>query len=354
MSQKQPKISIVVPVYNVEKYLDKCVNSLIYQTLRDIEIICVNDGSQDRSLEILQEYASHDSRIRVFDQANSGVSVARNNALKHVKGEYYMFVDSDDWLDPETCAVAYDHAKQHDADCLMYSYTKEFGDHSIVNHIFDEDCLVWDKKDVKQKFHRRLFGPIGSELKRPQDTDLLIQCWGQLFKTKKFASIPFVDIRKVGTFEDGLYQMAVYKSCEKFVYIDRPFYHYRKTNEGSITTRYKADLYDKWCHLYKVIDGYISEWNLPGVYNIALQNRIALGVLGLGLNQTHSSDSIIAGGRHLKKMLRVSPYKEALQKLNVSSMPLFWKVFILLAKWKLYMSLFAMLKLIEYLRTHKE
>ena len=170
----KPIISIIVPVYNVENYLERCLDSLIGQTLADIEIICVNDGSKDRSLEILQEYASHDSRIRVFDQANSGVSVARNNALKHVKGEFYMFVDSDDWLDPETCAVAYGHAKQYDADCLMFSYTKEFGDHSIVNHIFDEDCLVWDKKDAKQKFHRRLFGPIGKELAKPQDMDIIV------------------------------------------------------------------------------------------------------------------------------------------------------------------------------------
>lgn len=111
----KPTISIIIPVYNVENYLERCLDSLIGQTLADIEIICVNDGSQDRSLEILQEDASHDSRIRVFDQANSGVSVARNNALKHVKGEFYMFVDSDDWLDPEICAVAYDYAKQYDA-----------------------------------------------------------------------------------------------------------------------------------------------------------------------------------------------------------------------------------------------
>ena len=80
-------ISIIVPVYNVEKYLTKCLDSLLSQTLEDIEIICVNDGSSDHSLEILQEYASRDNRIRVFDQPNGGVSVARNNALKHVNGE---------------------------------------------------------------------------------------------------------------------------------------------------------------------------------------------------------------------------------------------------------------------------
>ena len=91
-----PGISIVVPVYNAEKYLMHCLDSLINQTMQDIEIICVNDGSKDKSLTILEDYVKRDKRIVLLNQSNSGVSVARNNALKHVRGDYYMFVDSDD------------------------------------------------------------------------------------------------------------------------------------------------------------------------------------------------------------------------------------------------------------------
>ena len=87
------QVSIIVPVYNVEKYLSKCLESLINQTLKDIEIICVNDGSTDNSLSILKEYANKDSRIKIIDKQNEGVSVARNTGIEVATGEYLMFVD---------------------------------------------------------------------------------------------------------------------------------------------------------------------------------------------------------------------------------------------------------------------
>lgn len=93
------KISIIVPVYNTEKFLEKCLNSLINQTLKDIEIICINDGSTDKSLQILEKFANKDKRIQIINQTNSGLSVARNIGIKKAKGEYIGFVDSDDWVD---------------------------------------------------------------------------------------------------------------------------------------------------------------------------------------------------------------------------------------------------------------
>lgn len=293
MSFVLPKISIIVPVYNVEPYLSQCLESLLNQTMKEIEVICVNDGSKDSSLQILREYAAKDDRIQVIDQPNSGVSIARNNALKKVRGEYFMFVDSDDWLVLETCEVAYSYAMQSNADCLMFSYTKEFTNHAIVNHIFDENYFVLDGKRVKQDFHRRLFGPIEAEVARPQDLDLLVTPCMQLFKSTKYSKINFVDIRKVGTFEDGLYQMVVYNDCDRFVYIDKPYYHYRKTNENSITTRYKPDLYKDYLHLYSIIDKYIEDFKLDQTYRKALNNRIAINTLALGLNSVHAPHCIV-------------------------------------------------------------
>ena len=94
-----PKISVIVPVYNVEKYLARCLDSIINQTLADIEIICINDGSTDNSLEILNDYAKKDSRIKIIDQTNAGLSCARNAGMQIAQGEYIGFVDSDDWID---------------------------------------------------------------------------------------------------------------------------------------------------------------------------------------------------------------------------------------------------------------
>lgn len=349
-----PIISIIVPVYNVEKYIYRCLDSLVNQTMKDIEIICINDGSTDKSLEIIKEYALQDKRITVIDQVNMGVSVARNNGIKHVNGDFYMFVDSDDWIDLETCEVVYDYAIKNNADCLMFSYTKEFVGHNVVNHIFNKDYFVWNESEVKSMFYRRLFGPVGEELKYPQNVDIIVTPCMQLFRTDKFSHISFVDIRKVGTFEDGLYQMEVYKECKRFVYIDRPFYHYLKTNEGSITTHFKADLFERWQCLYDIIQSHIDEWFLPAIYNKALNNRIAIGVIGLGLNQTHSNDNTIQGSRHLKEILQNPRYSKAIKQLKISKMPILWKIFFLIVKSNFTLLLFVMLKLIEYLRVHKK
>ena len=111
-----PKVSVIIPVYNVEEYLRECLDSVVNQTLKDIEIICVNDGSTDNSLAILEEYAAKDERLRVFTQENQGQSVARNLAMEKARGEYIGFVDSDDWIDLDFYEKLYRAAVKAQAD----------------------------------------------------------------------------------------------------------------------------------------------------------------------------------------------------------------------------------------------
>ncbi len=121
----QIKISVIVPVYNVEKYLKRCLDSLINQTLKDIEIICVNDGSTDNSLSILDEYAKKDSRIIILNQKNAGLSAARNSGMEIAKGEYIGFVDSDDWVDLDFYEKLYYAAKNNDCDIAVADFIRE-------------------------------------------------------------------------------------------------------------------------------------------------------------------------------------------------------------------------------------
>jgi glycosyltransferase involved in cell wall biosynthesis len=119
------KVSVIIPVFNTEQYICECLDSLISQTLQEIEIVCVDDGSTDRSLEILGDYAQKDPRIKVFTQPNAGPSSARNLALKHVGGAYIALVDSDDFLSSDYLQVAYENAIEIGADCVineLYSY----------------------------------------------------------------------------------------------------------------------------------------------------------------------------------------------------------------------------------------
>ena len=117
--QEEVKISIIIPVYNVEKYLHECLDSIINQTFKDLEIICVDDGSTDKSSEILEEYEQKDKRFTVISQPNKGVSAARNRGMQQAKGKYIMFVDSDDYIASNACELIYNSAEEKRCDILL-------------------------------------------------------------------------------------------------------------------------------------------------------------------------------------------------------------------------------------------
>ena len=118
------EFSIIIPVYNVAKYLKQSLDSVINQTFTDVEIICVNDGSTDESLSILNDYASKDSRFVIISQANQGQGVARNNAIKIAKGKYLLFLDPDDWLDLNAVQTLADKFNETDADVIQFNYSE--------------------------------------------------------------------------------------------------------------------------------------------------------------------------------------------------------------------------------------
>lgn len=134
--EQTPIVSIIVPVYNVERYLRQCLDSLVNQTYQNNEIICVDDGSTDASSEILTEYALKNSKVRVIRQENSGVSAARNVGFSFATGEYVMYVDGDDWIDVRTCEKAVFKAEEYAADLVMWPYIREFPNHSASKAIF--------------------------------------------------------------------------------------------------------------------------------------------------------------------------------------------------------------------------
>ncbi len=114
------KVSIIIPVYNAQSYLANCLDSVLSQTLREIEVICVNDGSTDSSLQILQSYAAKDSRIRVISQENGGAGAARNTGMKNASGQYYSFLDADDFFEPDMLECAYKKGAEKDLDVVVF------------------------------------------------------------------------------------------------------------------------------------------------------------------------------------------------------------------------------------------
>ncbi len=143
------KISIIVPVYNVEKYLPKCLESLIHQTLKDIEIICINDGSTDNSLSILKDYAKNDSRIRIINKENGGISAARNSGINAAMGDFLSFIDSDDWIDLDFFEKLYLAAKKYSADIAAAGIIRISGRRKRVLLDFKKEIVT---DDTNEKF----------------------------------------------------------------------------------------------------------------------------------------------------------------------------------------------------------
>jgi glycosyltransferase involved in cell wall biosynthesis len=239
-----PKISIVIPVYNVEKYLAECLNSVLAQTLTDIEIICVNDGSPDRSAEILQQYAERDKRIMIINKENGGLSSARNAAYPHIRGKYTLFVDSDDWIEPDLCETTYAKAEETNAPMTVFFYGA--GE-------YPEERPCWsfimpgDKTTVTEK---------SSIINYPMT-------WSKLFRTD-FLWSNRLNFAEGLIYEDELYNWQTVILANKISVIPEQLYHYRY-NENSITGSCGKRSFDiiEICERVRSFleeSGHIQEW----------------------------------------------------------------------------------------------
>lgn len=344
----KPLVSIIVPVYNVEQYLPQCLDSIVNQTYENIEVICVNDGSPDNSIKILEDYALRDSRIKVVSQKNQGLSGARNTGIKYASGKYIMFVDSDDWIDLDTCQVAVNAAETNDADFVFWSYVREFENDSKEKLMFWDDGTVFDEKTVKSQLHRRLCGLLGEELSHPEYANAIETAWAKLYLASEIKNndVKFVDTKEIGT-EDALFNLYALGYVKKGYYIRKCLNHYRKTNSVSLTSNYSRRLYICWQRLFDLMQQYIGENDLSEEYEDALSNRIALSILGLGLNILSSDFSAKKKKVMIKEIITSDRYKEAYKKLEFKYFPLHWKIFYAFAKAGNAIGVYMLLKVIQ-------
>lgn len=350
----RPKVSIIVPIYNVEKYLNRCLDSLLGQTLKEIEIIAVNDGSTDSSPNILNEYALKDPRIKVINKHNGGVSSARNDGLSMACGEYIGFVDPDDWADHEMYEAMYHHAINENVDIVMCTYIREFGGHSKVKKFQLPNKTIYKDHEVRLHVMRRLIGPLNDEIANPELLDAWGTVWSKLYRANliKEKGVQFIDLNKIGTNEDTLFNIETSYYANSFLFLNAPYYHYWRANTASVTSSYKPNLVNQWYYLFSYIENFLAEKNMGEKFYEALNNRICINTLGLGLN-TISSDnhsSFIAKIGKIKSFLKDKRIKHSFKQLEISNFPLVWKVFYFCAKIRFAAGFYMMLNGIEMLR----
>lgn len=237
-------ISVIVPVYNVEQYLEKCIRSILENTYKDLEVICVNDGSPDRCLEILQNLAEEDGRVKIVDQVNQGVQAARNNGFKEASGEYVAFIDSDDWVHPQYFESLLNCMEQTGADIAVCGGQKfNEGDELEVRSVSDIPYYRVSEEQFFKNYYARHM------------------CWGRLYRKKAIENVSFIPGIRQG--DDTLYNLSVVSKLKNpVVYMtDVPLYFYLQRSNSIVrsgsyeksldfaewtVTNYKSDDQCEW------------------------------------------------------------------------------------------------------------
>lgn len=242
---KMELITIIVPVYKVEGYIRKCIDSIIDQTYRQLEIILVDDGSPDNCGKICDEYACKDKRVKVIHKKNEGVSKAREDAIKIAKGEYIAFVDSDDWLDDDCIMNLYSKIKQYDADWVSCNFKEVGGNKYSNSKLIEKEQIITCRYDLYSDYLNLKF--------------YTYVIWGKLFKTSLLKDYKFQRI-KMG--EDTCCMMDVFLKTKKAVLIEYKGYNYL-TRENSVTNHASnEEIYDRVIsinYITKIIEDTVCE-----------------------------------------------------------------------------------------------
>jgi len=277
-----PKISVILPVYNAEKYLRSTLESLLLQTFEDFEVIAVNDGSKDGSLAILTEYAAKDKRIKIIDKANGGVSAARNTAIEAAQGNYLAFIDADDIYSPEYLARMYSSASETGADVTVCDYVTFRGEKPIF-----PEC---EKILPKSVTVRELL-----------DTGLMTSMCIKLIKQKIFTDYDICFSTAHRYSEDLFCSWKVCAASDKICVIYDKLYGYRLTGAGATSKCYKG-LYDQYKIAFDDIRAFLSANNLSEEKD-NLDLSFTRGIPAFLLMIAREKRSIKAKIREIKRIL---------------------------------------------------
>lgn len=340
-----PKVSVIIPVYNVEKYLQRCINSLTDQSLEDIEIILVDDASSDLSPEICDAASQKDLRIKVIHKQNEGAGMARNAALKIASGEYIGFVDSDDFVDRDMFKTLVEKAEKYNSELVMSGviyvdgsmFSKE-GERTVKTY-FDRDTQFETEEDLK----KLRMGIIGALPDDEDDSKYGMSIWKNLFRRdviEKY-NIVFQSEREMLS-EDSLFMIDYISCIKKATGINEVFYNYCR-NGDSISKSYKKDRFEKSLVFVREVEERFKKDIAPEEYQIYI-NRFWQAMCRVICSQEimHKDPDLT---KRLKDVCTDTLTVEVLKSYPIYKLPLKQSVFAYCMKYRLYFLMKVLVKL---------
>ena len=293
-------ISIIVPVYNVEKYLERCLNSILKQTYSEFEVVCVDDGSVDCSATILDDYQKKDSRFRVFHIENRGVGNARNYALSQIKGEWFAFLDADDWLEEDFLESLWENAKKYQCDISACMHILDRGN-GVLNPNVANDVVVYHS--AQECIPAFICG----------NPSLQGMVWNKLYKAEAFKDILFhTDIR---VNEDCLYTFEIMQKCNNACVTRKPLYHwFFREDSACHTAKKKADFTE--ANVFLMLLNGVKEMQNETV-NMRLKRNYVLAVLKIIWNMKYENNREVKEARARVKGWKKDVYRMLDKKKKV-------------------------------------
>ena len=247
MEMNSTKVSVIVPIYNVEKYLVRCLETLIHQTLQEIEIILVDDGSTDSSPKICDEYSKKDSRIKVIHKQNAGLGMARNTGLDVATGEYVGFVDSDDFVDLNTYEKLYATAKKTNAEMVVCNY---YSFQTNCNKVTKMNTISSSRQIKKSEMLKLACQLVGKDPRYDED-DIGMSVWKNLYSLQflRKNNFQFCSEREFLS-EDAIFDLTVVPNMRSVQLVTEAYYYYCNNDSESLSSKFRKSRFEEYKKLY--------------------------------------------------------------------------------------------------------
>lgn len=335
-----PKVSVIIPIYNVEKYLERSVGATRNQTLKDIEIILVDDESPDNCPQMCDRFKEEDDRIKVVHKKNGGLGLARNSGLEVATGDYVFFLDSDDYIDLDTLECMYNAAVANDADFVRVDNYRENGSGKILNADYVPPMRegFYNKDELRKEL---LYPQLGMGPKESGDKYVSCSVWRNLYRKQIIddSNLRFVSEREMIS-EDIPFNLDFMTRANKAFVINRKFYHYI-VNENSLTQSYKADRFDKELELYRGLQKKLREYGIFEPCEIRMQRflmtRARKSIRRELIGNPNKSDA----KKNVKKILGKQELREILSTYDSSGLPKKYQLVFMAMKYKMVNVLWA-------------
>lgn len=336
--EKMAKISIIVPIYSVEKYLQRCIASLRNQTFKDIEIILVDDESPDNCPSMCDEYAKADSRIKVIHKKNGGLGYARNSGLEIASGDYVAFVDSDDYVELDMIETLYQECEANKLDAVFADFYVDGNDGFKKSPSFEK---LYVNKEQMEELRLDL---LGAEPEFPSCSKIQYSVWRGLYSMKliKKNNLRFPSEREYIS-EDIVFNLDFLKLAQRAKMIPSKFYHYC-FNGTSLTHTYRKDRWDKQIFLLKYLKSLIGDFSNQEEFMLRL-GRTALAYSKIAITQELRRNISFSGKiKAIDKIIKTQDFLSFIEKYPIGRLPLKWKLFAYLVHYKLSIILYFLVR----------